>query len=120
MATASKAKPAGPTEPRHPEKKFGPFHGGCGLAIWLNEVKTDNGPRYFRSVTVQPRRYRDRKTGKWKDAVSLRPSDLPALILAMEAAQQFIAVTPLPGQAAEVDDAEALADGEVPNGQPVQ
>ena len=52
MATATKTKPAGPTEPRHPEKKYGPFHGGCGLAIWLNEVKTETGPRYFRSYVA--------------------------------------------------------------------
>lgn len=100
--------------PRHPEKKFGPFHGGCGLAIWLNEVKTEEGPRFFRSVTLQPRRYREERTGKWKDAKSLRPTDLPALVLAMEAAQQYIAATPLPGEAADGEDVEALADGEVP------
>lgn len=114
---AVKAKATG-QEPRPPEKKFGPFHGGCGLAIWLNEVRTENGPRYFRSVTIQPRRYRDPKTGKWKNAVSLRPSDLPALMLAMEAAQQYIAATPLPGQAADTEEIDILADGEIPDGNP--
>ena len=113
----TKAKQAG-TAPRHPEKKYGPFQGGCGLAIWLNEVKTDDGPRFFRSVTVQPRRYLESKTGKWKDAKSLRPSDLAALILAMESAQAYIANTPLPGQAAEGEDIETLADGELPNDSP--
>ena len=51
----TKGKQAG-AAPRHPEKKYGPFQGGCGLAIWLNEVKTENGPRFFRSLTLQPRR----------------------------------------------------------------
>lgn len=117
MAAPKKGKAAA-AEPRYPEKKYGPFQGGCGLAIWLNEVKTQDGPRFFRSVTVQPRRYRDRKTGKWKDAVSLRPSDIPALVLAMESAQRYIADTPLPGQPAEGEDIESLVDGEVPNDVP--
>lgn len=82
---AAKAKrPA--SRPRYPEKKWGPFHGGVGLAVWLNEVETDAGPRFFRSVSLQPRRYRDKKTGIWKDAASLRPTDLPALMLAMDVA----------------------------------
>ena len=51
--------------PRYPEKKYGPFHGGVGLAIWLNEVETEDGIRYFRSCTLQPRRYRDKKTGEY-------------------------------------------------------
>ena len=37
--------------PRHPEKKWGPFHGGVGVAVWLNEVQTDAGPRFFRNFT---------------------------------------------------------------------
>jgi hypothetical protein len=114
---ATKGKVAG-EQPRHPEKKYGPFAGGAGLAVWLNSVKTETGLRYFRSVTVQPRRFRDSKTGKWKDAKSLRPTDLPALLLAMEAAQQFIAQTPLPGQAADNEEIETLADGELPQESP--
>lgn len=58
---AVKAKRSRPT---YPERKWGPFHGGVGLAVWLNEVKTDDGPRYFRSITITPRRYRDPKTGE--------------------------------------------------------
>lgn len=34
---------------RRPECKIGPFHNGLGVAIWLNEVETANGLRYFRS-----------------------------------------------------------------------
>lgn len=117
---ATKAKRA-TSRPRYPEKKWGPFHGGVGLAVWLNEVQTTAGPRFFRSVTVQPRRYRDKKTGIWKDAMSLRPTDLPALMLAMEAAVAFIAHTPLPGQAIEdEEEIEILADGELPPDSPQQ
>jgi hypothetical protein len=114
MATRSKRATAAP---RYPEKKWGPFHGGVGLAVWLNEVETDNGPKYFRSITVTPRRYRDKKTGEWKDAASLRPTDLPALVLAMEAAVLFCQQTPLPGQPAEeeqLEDPAAVSDGQVP------
>ena len=94
---ATKAKRTA-TTPRYPERKWGPFHGGVGVAVWLNEIQTDAGPSIFRTVTVQPRRYRDKKTGIWKDAGSLRPTDLSALMLAMDAALFFIAHTPLPGQ----------------------
>ncbi len=79
---ATKAKRSA-SAPRYPEKKWGPFHGGVSVAVWLNEVQTDAGPKFFRSVSVQPRRYRDKKTGIWKDAGSLRPTDLPALMLGL-------------------------------------
>ena len=82
---AAKPKRAAPP-PRHPEHKYGPFHGGVGVAIWLNEVQTPDGVKYFRSLTIAPRRYRDAKTGEWKDAGSLRSTDLPALILALDVA----------------------------------
>ena len=63
---------------------------------------------------MQPRRYRDKKTGLWKDAASLRPTDLPALMLGLEAALSFIARTPLPGQSLDdEDEIDTFADGEV-------
>ena len=43
---ATKAKRSA-SAPRHPEKKWGPFHGGVGVAVWLNEVQTDAGPKFF-------------------------------------------------------------------------
>jgi len=101
MASAKSKRVA--TTPRYPEQKYGPFHGGVGVAIWLNEVQTEQGPRFFRSLTIAPRRYRDAKTGEWKDATSLRSTDLPALILALTAAHQFMMGVPLPGQPAEED-----------------
>jgi hypothetical protein len=91
--------------PRHPERKWGPFHGGVGVAVWLNKVETDDGPRYYRSVTIAPRRFQD-KQGEWKDAGSLRSTDLPALVLGLEAARAFIATTPLPGEPIEEEDEE--------------
>jgi hypothetical protein len=70
--------------PRYPERKWGPFHGGVSVAVWLNEVETEGGVKWFRSVTINSRRFRDKKTGNWKDAKSLRPTDIPALLLALE------------------------------------
>lgn len=103
MATKPK-KAATPARP--PERKWGPFHGGLGVAVWLNEVETDEGQRFFRSLTIAPRRYRDPVSGEWKDASSLRPTDIPVLQLALQAAHDFIHTTPLPGQGIEPDEVE--------------
>ena len=83
MATKTKNR----REVRPPEFKIGPFQGGIGVAVWLNEVEMDGGEvRTMRSITLAPRRYRDKNTGEWKDAGSYRPGDLTALILALEKA----------------------------------
>jgi hypothetical protein len=94
--------------PRRPEKKIGPFHNGLGIAIWLNSVETEHGPRYFRSITIAPRRYRDAKTGEWKNATSFRPADLATLELALAHARQYIISTPLPGQPVDGEEYEEL------------
>lgn len=109
----SKTKKVG--EPvRRPEKKLGPFHNGIGIAIWLNRVDTDRGPRYFRSITLNPRRYLDTKTGRWVDAASFRPVDLAVIEMALAHARQYIAATPLPGQPVEGEEYEQLhANGEL-------
>ena len=39
-------------EARLPEKKFGPFAGGVTVCVWRNEVKTDEGVRFFRSYVA--------------------------------------------------------------------
>lgn len=115
MSTTKTKKPT--QAPRRPEKKIGPFHNGLGLAIWLNKIETESGPRFFRSITFAARRYLDEKTGEWKDATSYRPVDLATLELAIQAARQFIASTPLPGQPVQGEEYEELhgADnGEAP------
>jgi hypothetical protein len=103
---ATRTKKLASTPPRHPERKWGPFHGGLGVAVWLNEVETTDGTRFFRSITIAPRRYRDAKSGQWKDAGSLRPSDLPTLMLAIQAAHDYVLATPLPGQSIEPEEVE--------------
>lgn len=81
-----------------PEKKIGPYAGGVGVAIWLNEAQNENGPRLFRSVTISPRRYRDKESGEWKDSNSFGQADLPALLFALAKAQEYCYTVPIPGQ----------------------
>jgi hypothetical protein len=111
MATIEKR--AKKLEPRHPEKKWGPFAGGAGVAVWLNEFETEEGTRYTRTVTLSPRRFRDPKTNEWRDG-AYRPVDLAALLLAIEAALDYCLSTPLPGEPAEPDEGDALSTGDVP------
>ena len=106
---ATKEKRGKKTQPRHPEKKWGPFAGGSGVAVWLNEFETDNGTRYARSITFAPRRFRDRQTDEWRDG-AYRPVDLPALLLAIEAAHLYCLSTPLPGQPAEPEEVDTLTN----------
>jgi hypothetical protein len=114
MATATASKPKRPkAEPRYPERKWGPFAGGIGVAVWLNEFTTDEGTRYARTITLAPRRFKEKKSGDWRNG-AYRPVDLAALLLAIQAAQEYCLKTPLPGDAAEPDEVEALAQGEVP------
>ena len=101
MAQDTKARPAKP-----PEKKIGPFANGIGVAIWLNEVEADDGSvRVYRTISVNPRRYFDSKSGQWKDSASYQPSDLPALLFCLAKAQEYCYETPIPGQ----EEAEAAA-----------
>lgn len=106
---AKKTSPP-PRQTRQPEKKIGPFAGGIGVAVWLNTAESDDGPKQFRSITIAPRRYQDRETGEWKDAGSFNPGDLPALIFALQKAQEYVFEMPLPGQ----KESGNGASGEVP------
>ena len=81
-----------------PEKKFGPYPGGIGVAVWQNTIDTDRGPRKVRSITLSPRRYRDPQTGEWKDAASYNPGDLPALMHALQKALDYCFANPLPAE----------------------
>ena len=96
MAKKSSPSPTQGRTRQPPEKKIGPFSGGIGVAIWLNTVETDDGARQYRSITIAPRRYQDKKTGEWKDSGGFAPSDLPALIFALQKAQEFVFTKPLP------------------------
>ena len=87
-----------PRNVRPPEVKFGPYAGGLGVAVWLNTVENADGRRQMRSVTIAPRRYRDPKTGEWKDSGSFRPSDIPILLVALNKAMEYVYTTPLPGE----------------------
>ena len=82
---ATKEKRGKKALPRYPEKKWGPFAGGTGVAVWLNEFETANGTRYARTITLSPRRFRDPKTNEWRDG-AYRPVDLAALLLAIDVA----------------------------------
>src|SRR5439155_6604027 len=85
LPMATKEKRGKRTEPRYPERKWGPFAGGAGIAVWLNEFETENGTRFARSVTFAPRRFRDRKTDEWRDG-AYRPVEFPPPPLATRAA----------------------------------
>jgi hypothetical protein len=97
-----------------PEQKIGPYAGGIGCAIWLNEVDTDDGPRKFRSISLAPRRYRDSESGDWKDSSSYQPADLPALLFCLQKAQEYCYTTPIPGQKESGVEAGGEHAGEVP------
>ena len=82
-STASRRK----KEP--PERKIGPFANGVGICIWQNQTQTEQGPRTFRTITINPRRYFDRESNQWKDSPSFNPADLPALIYSLQLAAQY-------------------------------
>ena len=84
--------------PRGPEKKIGPFPAGIGVAIWINTITTDDGPRKIRSISINPRRYLDRQSNEWRDSGSYHPGEIPALIFALQKAQEYIFTTPIPGE----------------------
>ena len=83
--------------PRGPEMRIGPFAGGVGVAIWINSIEGDSGDhRKVRSITLSPRRYRDRQTGEWRDSSAYDPGDIPALIYALTKAQEYVITTSIP------------------------
>ncbi len=108
---AKKSKPQARAA-KGPEKKIGPFAGGIGVAIWINTIETDDATKKVRSITIAPRRYRDSESGEWKDASSYRPADLPALIFALQKAQEYCYQTPLPGEQNTSD--EPRSDDDIP------
>lgn len=103
MSTTTAKPKKGKPPARPPELKIGPFQGGIGVAVWLNEIETETGPKTIRSISIAPRRYRDRQTGEWRDSGSFRPGDLSALILALEKAREHCLSVPLPGESSQDD-----------------
>lgn len=102
------------TRPKNqPEVKFGPYAGGVGIAIWKNRVETDEGMREFRSITVNTRRYLDKKTDEWRDSGSFRPGDLPAVMHGLSRALDYIYSNPLSAESDE-DNGQAQGDGDIP------
>lgn len=96
-----------------PEVKFGPYAGGVGIAIWKNRVETDEGVREYRSITVNTRRYLDKKTDEWRDSGAFRPEDLPAVMHGLSRALDFIYSHPL-SQEPEDNGEPVDGDGEIP------
>lgn len=103
-----------PTSKNRPEKKITPVNSGISVAIWLNAAETEQGKRYFRSVTIEPRRYFDRTAGKWKDSSAFGAADLPLLLYALEQARDFVFSQPLPGQDREAPRESGEQDESVP------
>lgn len=94
---------------KKPEKEFAAR--GLKVAVWLNSTETDEGVRHFRAFSISPRRYRDEKSGEWKDAAGYRPVDLATLQFLLRQVEGFLLTTPLPGladhpDAAEIDEAD--------------
>ena len=113
MSTTTTKKDRAPAKP--PELKIGPFQGGIGVAVWLNQIQTESGPKTIRSISIAPRRYLDKQTGEWKDSGSFRPGDLTALILALEKAREHCLMKPLPGEESQDERmAGGQDDGEIP------
>ena len=86
-----------PSQTRNmPERKFGPYANGIGVAVWVNRIETDEGPRVTRSVSINPRRYKDRQTGEWKNAASYGVNDVHLLLIALEQARDYLLTQPIP------------------------
>lgn len=96
---------------KKPEKEFAAR--GLKVAVWLNSTETDEGVRHFRAFSISPRRYRDEKSGEWKDAAGYRPVDLATLQFLLRQVEGFLLTTPLPGVADEPDES-ALDDADIP------
>jgi hypothetical protein len=79
-----------------PEKQIGPFQAGIGVNIWLHEAETEHGTRIYRTVTLSPRRIVNLQTGEWEHANGYYLDDLPALIFALQKAQEFVFEKPIP------------------------
>ena len=71
------------TTPQPPEKEF--RAGTISAAIWRNETEQDGRTVVQHSVRIN-KRYRDPKTGDWRDSDYFFANDLPRLKLVVDKA----------------------------------
>jgi len=79
-----------------PEKTF--RAGACSASVFVNEKKTEEGTRSFRSIAFACR-YKDETTGEWKDAGSMSPNEAArALIVLQKALEHCVLHESVPKQ----------------------
>lgn len=78
------------TQPNQPVKTF--RSGGISASVWRNDVVQNGQTVVNHSVTLQ-KRYRDRRTGEWRDSGTFFMSDLPRVQLVMRKAYEYLALT---------------------------
>ncbi len=72
-----------------PEKKFSA--GPISVSIWDNIGKRKNGEQaHFKTLSLQ-RVYKD-KQGQWQNTASLRASDIPRAVLALNKAYEYVSL----------------------------
>ena len=84
-----------PAPKPRPEKTFGPYPDALSITVWLNPITTSEGTKLVRSMTLS-RRYKDQKSGEWKDATSFTLAQLRVIRLAITDVEQFVQSTPVP------------------------
>lgn len=77
------------TNSRKPPEKEVPAGKWAKVVVWLGA----NG----RSITISPPRFKDQQTGEWRDG-SFFPTDLPALIYALQRALDYCYSAAAPSQ----------------------
>lgn len=67
--------------------------GAIQVAIWENETLGQDGqPRSYQTVSFE-RRYKDPKSGEWKNTNQLRINDLPKAALLLSKAYEYLILT---------------------------
>ena len=60
-----------------PERKIGPFSGGISVAVWINDIETNQGARKVRPATILPRRVMPLVIGIVAEWARLWPAPTP-------------------------------------------
>jgi hypothetical protein len=74
-------------DPKQPIKEF--RVGGISSSVWCNETEQDGRIMRRHSVRLK-KRYRDRRTGEWKDSDYLFADDLPRARLVLDKAYEYV------------------------------